>query len=173
MTTQKNKLLLVLFFISLLISCTKQSRDSGPFPLSDIKPAIPVTVQNAAAYRPEPTVTTSISGGGAIQIVLTIPASSKRSIKEITKIATPAASTYTQIQSTGTTGFYNTAPIAGAGTSVTFNTSLTEYFVKNPVSSSNPAAKANTELARRFYFLVTLDDSSIIITEPVRVLALD
>jgi len=63
-------------------------------------------------------------------------------------------------------------PIAASGTSYTYNTSLTEYFTKNPVSASNPAAKVNTELALRFYFLVTLDDNTQLVTMPVRVLVL-
>ena len=150
-----------------LTSCTKQRSDT----LADNRPLVPVTVQNAIDYRPDPTVGTSRTGGGAIQIILTIPASSGRSIKEITKVA--ANTSYTQIQGTGTTGFYNTAPIPGNGTTVTFTTSLTEYFVKKPITASNAAAASNTELGNRFYFLLTLDDGSVIVTEPVRVLVLD
>lgn len=152
---------------TLLVNCTKQRSDT----LDDVRPTVPVIVQNAMDYRPEPTVSTSKGSGGAIQIILTIPAATGRSIKEITKVA--ANTSYTQIQGTGTTGFYNTAPISGSGTSVTFTTSLTEYFVKKPVSASNPAAASNVELGNRFYFLVTLDDGSVIVTEPVRVLVLD
>lgn len=160
----------ILFFMSLgvlVTSCTKQRTDT----LADVRPAVPVTVQNAIDYRPEPTVSTSKGGGGAIQIILSIPASTGRSIKEITKVA--ANTSYTQIQGTGTTGFYNSAPIAGTGTTATFTTSLTEYFVKKPVATGNPAAAVNTELGNRFYFLLTLDDGSVIVTEPVRVLVLD
>ena len=147
-------------------SCTKQKTN----PLADIRPDVPVTVTNATDYRPDPTVTTSLAGGGAIQIILAISGQSGRSIKEITKIA--ASTSYAKIQGAGTTGFYVAAPIAGNGTSITFNTSITEYFSKNPVSSSNPAAKVNNELALRFYFLITLDDGSKLITMPVRVLVL-
>lgn len=60
----------------------------------------------------------------------------------------------------------------GSGGTVTFTTTLTEYFTKNPVSGSNPAAKADTELALRFYFLVTLDDNTTIFTPGVRILVL-
>lgn len=161
------KRILALSIISMIIlsACTKQ--DIGP--KSDIRPPVPVTVQNAIDFRPEPTVSVSksavVSPGvvGPIQIVLTIPTGSG-SIKEITKVA--ASTSYTQIQSAGTTGFYNTAPIPGSGTSVTFNTTLTEYLAK--VGGTIPAA--NNELAKRFYFLLTLDDGTQIVTEPVRVL---
>lgn len=135
-------------------------------PLSDIRPAVPVTVTNAMAYRPEPTVSTSIAGGGVIQIVLSIPANSGRTIKEV-KIA--ANTTYTAIQSTGTTGFYTSAPIAASGTTFTFNTTIAQYFTVHPPVAATPA---NAELARRFYFKITLDDNSVIISEPVRVLVL-
>ena len=158
------------FFIlsgTLLVSCTKNNSGNT----ADVRPPVPVTVQNAIDYRAEPTVGTLRSTGGTIQIILTIPAGLGRSIKEITKVA--ANTTYTQIQGTGTTGFYNSAPIAGAGTTATFTTSVTEYFLKKPISASNLAAAPNTELGNRFYFLVTLDDNSVIVTEPVRVLVLD
>lgn len=158
----------ILLLVTILLSCSKQK---GLGPKSDTLPAVPVSVQNATDYRPEPTVTTSLGGGGNIQIILSIPSISGRTIKEITKVAT--GSTYTQVQSTGSTGFYNSAPITGNGTTVTFGTSLTEYFAKNPVSKSNPAAAAGAELAFRFYFLVTLDDNSTIVTIPVRILVLN
>ena len=140
-------------------------------PLTDLKPGIPITVTNAFAYRPDPTVTTSLAGGGAIQITLSIPANSGRTIKEV-KVATNT--TYTAIQSGGTTGFYTTPiVIPASGTTFTFNTTVAQYFVINPVSpTTNPAAAANVELARRFYFHITLDDNSVIITQPIRVLVL-
>ena len=134
---------------------------------ADSKPAIPVTVQNAMAYRPDPTVSSSKTAGGAIQIILSIPAGSGRSIKEITKVA--AGTSYTQIQSTGTTGFYTSAPITATGNTATFNTTLAEYVAK--AAGTIPAS--NNELAKRFYFLLTLDDGSTIVTTPVRVLVLD
>ena len=158
---------LLILFTTLFFSCKKEVG-----PLSDLKPEVPVTVSNAAAYRPEPTVTTSLSGGGAIQIVLAIPAGSGRSIKEITQVA--ASTTYSAIQGMGSPiVYYTAAPISASGTTVTFTTTIAEYFTKHPVSAANPAATANTELARRFYFLITLDDNTVIIPQPVRVLVLN
>jgi len=154
------KLLSCLFLMLTMISCKKQAFNG----LSDVRPAVPVTVTNAIDFRPEPTVSASISGGGAIQITLAIPASSGRTIKEITKVA--ASTTYTQIQSTGTTGFYTSAPIPVNSTTYTFNTSLTEYVAKGPGTIPSPG----TELAKRFYFLITLDNGAVVIPESVRVL---
>jgi hypothetical protein len=161
-----NTTVLIMATALLISNCSKQDID----PLADTRPAVPVSITNATEFRPDPTVTTSLAGGGSIQITLSIPPQAGRTIKEITKIAT--STSYTQIQSTAATGFYTASPIAVNGTSFTFNTSITEYFSKNPVSASNPAAKANTELARRFYFLITLDDGSKLVTMPVRVLVL-
>ena len=158
------KFLSYLFLAGIMISCKKEDFNG----LSDVRPDVPVTVTNAIDFRPEPTVSTLLSGTGAIQIILSIPAGSGRTIKEITKVA--ASTTYTQVQ--GTTGLYTNIPIPGNGTTVTFNTSLTEYFTKKPVSASNPAAKVNTELANRFYFYLTLDDGSVVIPETVRVFVL-
>ncbi len=160
----------ILFSICLsavLFSCSK--KDTVGVNTANI-PAVPVTVTNAMAYRPEPTVSTSKSGGGAIQIILAIPAESGRTIKEITKVA--ANTTYTQIQSSGSTGFYNAAPIAASGTTATFNTTITEYIAKAGPITPNPPA-SNAELPKRFYFLLTLDDNSTIVTSSVRVLVLD
>ncbi len=162
------KFLSFLFLTVIMISCKKEAFNG----LSDVRPAVPVTVTNAIDYRPEPTVSTSIAAGGAIQIVLAIPASSGRTIKEITKIA--ASTTYSQIQSTGTTGFYTTAvpftPITVNSTTYTFNTSLTEYVAKGPGTIPAVSTTVGTELAKRFYFLITLDDGTILVPEPVRVL---
>jgi hypothetical protein len=147
-------------------SCSKQETD----PLLDARPDVPVSITNATEFRPDPTVATSLAGGGNIQVVLSIPAQSGRTIKEITRIA--ASTSYTKIQSGGSTGYYVATPIPVNGTTYTYNTTVSEYFVKFPVSAANPAAKANTELALRLYFLVTLDDNSQLVTMPVRILVL-
>jgi hypothetical protein len=158
-----------LMLVAVLFSACK--KEDGP--LSDLKPAASINVKNAIDYRPEPTVGVSksavVSPGvvGPIQIVLTLPVSSSRTIASITKVA--ASTSYAAIQSTGTTGFYTTAPIPGSGITATFNTTLTEYVTKT--GQAIPAS--NTELTRRFYFLVTLDDGSVIVTEAVRVLVFD
>ena len=156
------KFLSFLFLTVLMMSCKKEDFNG----LSDVRPAVPVTVTNAIDYRPEPTVSTSIAAGGAIQIVLAIPASSGRTIKEITRIA--ASTTYTKIQ--GTSGLYNAAPIPASGTTYTFNTTLAEYVVKGPGVIPTVSTTVGTELANRFYFMLTLDDGSVLISESVRVL---
>ena len=157
---------IVLFAAVALVlnSCSKQEID----PLLDNRADFSVSITNATEFRPDPTVTTKLTDGN-IQIVLSIPEKG-RTIKEITKIAT--STTYAKIQSGSSTGWYVATPIAASGTTYTYNTSLNEYFTKNPVSTSNPAAKVNTELALRFYFLVTLDDNTKLVTMPVRVLVL-
>jgi hypothetical protein len=163
----KSILFLSVCLPTIFFSCTK--KDSVGVNADNI-PTIPVTVQNAMAYRPEATVSTSKAAGGSIQIILSIPAESGHTIKEITKVA--AGTTYTQIQSSGSTGFYNTAPIAGSGTTVTFNTTIAEYIAKAGAPNPNPPL-SNAELPKKFYFLVTLDDGTVIVTNSVRVLVLD
>lgn len=165
-----NKIFSTILCATVLLAGCNKEKGLGPNYRGYTSPAIPVTVQNQVDNRPDPTVTTSLSGSGAIQIILTIPSTSGRTIKEITKVAT--ATSYVQIQSTGASGFYTTTPIAGSGATVTFNTSITEYFAKNPVSGTNPAAKQDTELTLRYYFMVTLDDGSVLYPMPVRVLVL-
>ncbi len=154
-------------FLCFAILCIATGCKKEVGPLTDNIPATPIIVSNAIAFRPEPTVGLSRAGAGTILITLSIPANSQRSFKSITKVA--AATTFTQIQSTGTTGFYNTAAIPASGKTVNFTTTLAEY-----TSKTGQAVQAiNTELTRRFYFEVQLDDNSLIITVPVRVLMLD
>ena len=158
----KSNIFLSLIVLCMTIGCTKESG-----PLTDTKPTTAIIVSNAIAFRPEPTVGVSRAGAGTILITLSIPAGSPRTLKSINKVA--ASTTFAQIQSTGTTGFYTTAAIPASGKSYNFTTTLAEY-----TSKTGQAAQAiDVELTRRFYFEVQLDDNSIIITEPVRVLMLD
>jgi len=163
------KFLSFLFLTVTMISCKKEKFNG----LSDVRPTVPVTVTNAVDFRPEPTVATSLSAGGAIQIILAIPATSGRTIKEITRIA--ISTTYTKIQ--GTTGLWNSSPVPVNGTTYTFNTTIAEYTAKGGgavpgagITPSSISTTAGTETTNRFYFMLTLDDGSVIIPESVRVL---
>ena len=156
----------VLLAAVLFTSCDKETG-----PLTDIIPGVPVTVSNAMAYRPDPTVSTTLATSDSIiTITLSIPTSAKRTITALTKVA--LSTSYAQIQSTGTTGFYPYGTTTLGGTTATFKTTVREYFLNKPVSPTNPAAAANKELAFRYYFKVTLDDGSVVIPQPVRVLVL-
>lgn len=152
-------------FITFL-SCKKD----GFGPLTDSRPPIPVTVSNAVEFRPGPTVNAS-RGTNNFSIVLEIPVSSGRTIKEITKVVASAGSSAALF---GTTGLYNTAVITGTNsTKITFSTSLTEYTSKTgaAVPANNPPINS-IELARQYYFLITLDNNETIITQQVRVLVI-
>lgn len=161
---QQMKTSYINLFVALLLIAGVSCKKDGFGPLTDNQPDVPLVVSNATDFRPGPTVRVS-KATGQIQFVLSIPASSGRTIKEITKIA--AATSVTTIQ--GATGLYVSTPIAASGTSVTYNTTLTEYTTKT--GQTVPAV--NTELGRRFYFLVTLDDNTQIISSEVRVLVVD
>src|SRR5689334_19860406 len=83
----KKLILFGLLGVFLLSSCKKSS--TLDFNTSDAAhPDVPVTVSNLFAMtNGVPTVVTSVSGGGSISITLTIPSSSGRTIKEMTKVA--------------------------------------------------------------------------------------
>jgi hypothetical protein len=159
------KILSVIAMAMVMYSCKKTDPEQ-PY---DARPAIPVSISNAIAFRPDPVVTTSLGGDKKIAITLSVEGTG-RTIKEITRVAT--STDYTAIQSTGNTGFYVLTPIPVDATSYTYNTSITEYFTINPVTGSNKAAAANAELSYRFYFLLKMDDGSTAISTPVRVLVL-
>ncbi|MDB5202023.1 MAG: hypothetical protein JWQ27_1432 [Ferruginibacter sp.] len=160
-----SRLFVIASLAAVFTGCMKEE-DS--IPLQDTRPDVPVTVANATDFRPGPAVRTSKAAGGAISITLEIPANSGRTIKEITKVV--ASTSYAAVQNS--TAAYNAAPIAGNGRTVTFNTTLAEFFVKNPTITPNPPT-SNANLPRAFYFLVTLDNGQQLIPYAVNVLVLD
>ncbi|RAJ34215.1 hypothetical protein [Pedobacter cryoconitis] len=149
-----------------MTSCKKEN-----ISLENNFPDVPVTVTNKIGIFTAPAVSTSFGGGGAIKIVLEIPASSGRTIKEITRVA--AGTSYGSVQTT--TGLYFPTPIAGNGTtSITFNTTLDEYVKKTNTLPANvptlaTSGTATSFLARNFYFMITLDNGQVIVPTYVRV----
>ncbi|MFD2935526.1 hypothetical protein [Spirosoma flavum] len=135
----------------------------------DNRPAVPVTFAEATTYGGNPYIFSSLAAGGPITFTVTIPASSGRTIKEITRIVGGATGINPGTLSSATaTSAYNAAPIAGTGTTVVFTTTIAAFKAKYPSVSIVPVALPNfTELA--FLFLVTLDDNTQIVTEQVRV----
>ncbi len=160
-----NKIMMI--FLLTILSVAGCKKDEFNF-TSQSHPNVPVTVGNLyGMFNGVPTVSTSLSGGGAISIRLDIPAGSGRTIKEITRVGIAGTTTNYKVVEV-TTGLYNTAPIAGSGTSVTFTTSLTEYTAKTGLAVTT-GGTATSFLARYFYFLVTLDNNEQLIPVPVRV----
>lgn len=133
-------------------------------------PEIPVTVQNIYGTFITATVKTSFGAGAPIQIILEIPQSSGRTIKEITRVAANTSVGSVQV----TTGLYNTAPIPGNGNTVTFNTTLAEYYTKTNTAvasqlTATTAGSSTSFLPRAFYFMITLDNGQVIVPTHVRV----
>jgi hypothetical protein len=169
--TLKNFSCVLLFtgFIA-LTSCKKDGFNG----LSDVRPDVPVTVANIFDYRPAPTVRAS-KAQNKIEIVLSIPSSTGRKIKEVTKIAASATANFTTIYSatavgTASTQLWSNTPIPVNNTSFTFTTTFDEYKTKTG-TSTNPASEAL--LARDFYFLLTLDNGQTVIPQNVRVWVVD
>ena len=159
---------LIAIFFSLAIMVASCKKDEFGY-LSQNHPAVPVTVGNLyGMYNGVPTVQTSLSVGGSITIKLDIPSTSGRAIKEITRVGlhTTPNGGYGTVRVT--TGLYNTAPIAGSGTSVTFSTSISEFTTKTGIAVTT-AGTATSFLSRYFYFLITLDNGEQVIPVPVRV----
>ena len=153
--------LLAIFFF------TRCKKDTFNF-LSQSHPEVAVTVSDLyGTYNGVPTVSTSLSGGGTINIKLNIPANSGRTIKEITRVGIASTPTNYKVVEVST-GLYNAAPIPGNSTSVTFSTTLAEYKVKTGINVTT-GGTATSFLSRYFYFLITLDNGDEIIPVPVRV----
>jgi hypothetical protein len=160
----KATITLSLFATLFFTSCKKDAFNFS----STSQPDVPVTVTNLyGMFNGVPTVSTSLSGGGIITISLSIPSSTGRTIKEITRVATNTSDrNYTGVQNS--TGLYLSTPVAGNGTNVTFTTSTAEYTAKTG-SAVTTSGTATSFLARYFYFLITLDNGQQIIPTAVRV----
>ena len=157
-------LIMTVFFSS---SCKKENITT-----ENTLPAVPVTVANQYGYYGGTTVRTSLSGGGNVQVVLSIPQASGRTIKEITRVAAASGTaSYSSVRVT--TGLYNTAPIPGNGTAATFNTTLAEFTAKTgqqvPTMDQAGTTADVAVLNRNFYFLITLDNGETIVPNYVRV----
>jgi len=160
----KNTIILCLTAMLIFSGCKK---DDFNF-LSTSYPDVPVTVTNLyGMYNGVPTVSTSLSGGGAITITLSIPVGSGRTLKEIPRVAVASTPNNYKVVEV-TTGLYNTAPLAATGTSFTFTTSLAEFTTKTGISVTT-GGTATSFLSRYFYFLITLDNGQQLIPVPVRV----
>ena len=137
--------------------------------VQDRRPAVPVTFPGAATFGFNPFIVSSLAAGGKIEFTLSIPASSGRTIKEITKVVGGATSINVGTLNTATaTTAFNAAPIPGSGTMATFTTTIADVKKKYPSVSIVPVALPNfTEI--QFLFLVTLDDGTQLVPTPVRV----
>src|SRR6185437_15584823 len=124
MTNNKKPIYLFLLAFTLLAGCTKQN-GFGPNYTAYNPPAVPIIVTNAMDFRPDPTVSTSLSGDSSITITLGISGANVRSIKQITEVI--GSGSFAAIQNS-VSKFYNTAPIAAANGTVTFKTSIAEYY---------------------------------------------
>ena len=159
---------LIAIFFSMAMMVASCKKDEFGY-LSQSHPAVPVIVSNLyGMYNGVPTVQTSLSGGGTITIKLDIPSTTGRTIKEITRVGihTTPNGGYGTVRVT--TGLYNTAPIPGSGSSVTFTTSISEFTAKTGIAVTT-SGTATSFLSRYFYFLITLDNGEQVIPVPVRV----
>ncbi len=135
----------------------------------DNRPAVPVTFPNTQTFGGNPWIDVSVAGGGAIKFDLSIPASSGRTIKEITTVAGGATGINVGSLSSAAAKV-NAAPIAGTGTTATFTYTLADFAKKFPTVNITPLVPGATGFPREiaFIFLVTLDDNTQIVTQQVR-----
>ncbi len=130
-------------------------------------PAVPITFTNAQTFGGNPWIDVSAAGGGAIKFDLSIPASSGRTIKEITTVAGGATGINPGSLNSAAAKI-NTAPIPGKGTTATFDYTLAAFRTKFPAVSVVPATNPLSPREIAFIFLVTLDDNTQIVTQQVR-----
>lgn len=144
-----------------MIVVTSCENDYGVFNSDNIAP-IPVTFSNATTYGFDPFTRVSLAGDRVIRFELSIPETSGRTIREVTKVAAGASAINIGTLNNGPN--YLAAPIQGNGTTATFSTTVAEFQTKRRTATT--PVLAGQELA--FIFLVTLDDNTQIVTQRVR-----
>jgi hypothetical protein len=161
-----------LFCLTLLTGASSCDKDDYDPQLLDFRPDIPVTVTNYTDLRPGFTVRAT-RPSGTFSFDLEIPASSGRTIKEISKVV--AATGVSGLLPSSTAANYITAPIPGNGNKVTFSSSLPTWLTRTG-RPSLPPMDPNTkvaELPTQFYLRIVLDDNTTLITEGLRVLVVE
>lgn len=146
------------------VSC-KDDLKYGPL-VRDNRPAVPVTFSNAVTYGGNPFIEVS-QATPTITFTLSIPASTGRTIREITTVA-GGGTGVNAASLTAAAAKINAAPIAGNGTTATFTMSLADFRTKFPTVPATPTAVGLAPREIAFIFLVTLDDNSQIVTQQVR-----
>ena len=189
--------LALLLLLAAGFSACKKDYGNHLAPLQDSVANIPVTVTNQVYFERFPVVTTTVdaSANGTFSIAFSIPAD-KGKIKEITKIAT-GNSGVEYLQSTSYPNYLATA-VAGNGTNtITFNSDLNAVrsyatrlntafaglsasATKTPAfaftgtsvggaGTLTPNTNPQTPNQLRFFFLITLEDGTQLITTEVDV----
>ncbi|WP_041257862.1 hypothetical protein [Fibrella aestuarina] len=165
MTKTIIKSLLLVALVTANFAC-KDDLQYGPL-VRDNRPAVPVTFTGATTFGGNPYIEVSAAGAGTIRYTLSIPQSSGRTIKEITRVAGGGTAVNAASLNTAS-AIINTAPIAGNGTTAVFETTLAAFKAKFTGVSTTPSANPYTPSEIAFIFLVTLDDNTQIVTQQVR-----
>jgi len=180
------KYLFLLCTLILLAGCDDQFSDDL---VRDNRPAVPVTYPGATTNGFNPYYTVSIAQGGNIEIRLSVPEGSGRTIKEISKVVGGGTAINAGNVADARRASYIAAPIAGSGTTATFTTNIAEFnaimrSVASTRSDTIPSiVAANTTgasviqtvppslpfIERAFMFSVVLDDNSVIIPVQCRI----
>lgn len=157
---------LLLVALTLVGASCKDDLEYGQL-VRDNRPAIPVTFSNATSYGGTPFIEISTAANTPITYTLSIPASSGRTIREITAVV--GGGTAINAGSLNNAALrLNTAPIPGSGTTATFTTTLAAFRAKYPTIAVAPTGLVYSPREIAFIFLVTLDDGTQIVTTQVR-----
>jgi hypothetical protein len=150
---------LMLFVLATSFACSDDFENDI---VRDSRPDVPVTFTGATTYGFNPYYTVSISGSGAIGFTLAIPDDAGRKITSIKKIVAGGTSILPGNLYDATAAY--AANVAVDGTSITFNTTLTEYNSKVATAAKVPATiAAGAFVERAFLFLIVLDDNTEIV----------
>ncbi|MEZ0484109.1 hypothetical protein [Fibrella aquatica] len=168
MTKTLIKSLLLALLVITSFSC-KDDLEYGPL-VRDNRPAVPVTFPGATTFGGNPYIEVP-AASGVIRFTLSIPASTGRTIREITRVAGPTTAVNAGSLNTAAS-IINTAPIPGSGTTATFETTVAAIRTQFPPAANAqtyvPSANPYTPRELAFIFLVTLDDNTQIVTQQVR-----
>lgn len=147
------------------IAC-KDDLEYGPL-VRDNRPAVPVTFSNATTFGGNPFIEISTAANTPVTFTLSIPASSGRTIREISRVVGGTTAINAGSLNTASNLFQTTA-ITGNGTTATFTTTLAAFRTRYPSVTVTPTGNPNSPREIAFIFLVTLDNGDQIVTQQVR-----
>lgn len=167
-----NKILFFAFGLVLFAACSDDGEYEHPI-VKDNIPDTPILFPGATTFGANPYYNVTVSGG-TITIVVAVPESSPRQIKEITRIITGA--TGITPGNVTTAANFLAAPLAVNGKSVTIPITIAEWNAHNAAAAdltvppaASPTVPATGFAERAIMFLVTLDDDTQIIPQQLRI----
>lgn len=159
--------------MALVVSLSACEQDKNAPGIQDLEATDnAVTFTGYKYFERIPIGETSISGGGAITITMTLPDASPRTFKEITQVGASTINASLNQTTFKTAANTLASKISATGKTATFTTTIANYLAFKKLTAIPSTTASNgivTYSDMQFFFLLTLDDGSTVIPVEYRV----